>query len=139
MDKVEQIAVMAKNWWANPEFSYNELPEEDKQVFRNFAYQILTLLAEGEKPEVLSGEQRSEAIFIADCKLHGVDPEVARNNPEMLQPDGQWEDYIPEEVALSAYNNALCQAQLDSDVIWHNAHEALAVEKTKKEEQDRIL
>ena len=40
----EWIAILTKNWWANPDISYDELAEEEKQIFRNFVKRILSLI-----------------------------------------------------------------------------------------------
>jgi len=114
MDKIKQIEQRVKGRIANvvdPEWHTN-IPTEAEIIWDIIQEEFQSLLEpQIDKDMELTPVEISEAIFIADCGLHNVDPEVARKNPEILQPDGNWIGCMASlESTLKCFNRAVAQA-----------------------------
>lgn len=61
----------------------------------------------------LTPKEIAQAIFEEDCRLHGITPEEAHSDPDLLMPDGVWDDMkVSPEVSLRMFNKAICKAQV---------------------------
>lgn len=103
-EKIEKIAALTKNWWANPEYAYNDLTDEEKKVFRSFASAIGQLYKDNNYVQIepdaeLPCSDYANAIFNSKQKSNKV--EAIQNNEiyekaQLDMLDAGWVKRVPE-------------------------------------------